>query len=132
VRIVDVPGSGDFVDDADTCLAPNTGPDWTNYVAPHPIYDQWPTWGSGGFDLEAVGVLHAQELPADFDLDGVVDARDLAALLAAWQNRFGDERWNARCDLGPQKDLFIDGADFAAFAAQWGRVERWRAEFNEK
>ncbi|MCU0917209.1 MAG: hypothetical protein MUC88_21990 [Planctomycetes bacterium] len=132
VRIVDVPGSGDFFDEADACIAPGTGPDWTNYATPHPIYDQWPTWGSGGFDLEAVGVLHAQELSADFDLDGIVDGRDLAALATAWQSRFGDEQWNTRCDLGPHKDLFIDGADLAAFAAQWGRVERWRAEFKEK
>ena len=60
VKIVDVPGSGDFVDaDGD------------------PIYDAWITWGSGGLDLEALGVLN--EMP-DFDLDGDVDGDDFDIL----------------------------------------------------
>ncbi len=42
VRIVDVPGSGDFLD-----------------AQGNPIYDAWVTWGSGGVDLEAVGVINA-------------------------------------------------------------------------
>ena len=48
VRIVDIPGSGDFVD-----------------AAGNPIYDPWPTpiEGSGGFDLEAVGVINARAVP---------------------------------------------------------------------
>ncbi|MDR1146371.1 MAG: PEP-CTERM sorting domain-containing protein [Verrucomicrobiales bacterium] len=41
VRIVDIPGTGTFTDSLG-----------------NPIYDSWPTWGSGGFDLEAVGVLN--------------------------------------------------------------------------
>ncbi len=40
IRIVDIPGSGDFLDSDD-----------------NPIYDAWLTFGSGGFDLEAVGVI---------------------------------------------------------------------------
>jgi hypothetical protein len=40
IRIVDVPGSGAFKD-----------------AALRPIYDAWPTFGSGGFDLEAVGSI---------------------------------------------------------------------------
>ncbi len=40
IRIVDIPGSGDFLDSEDK-----------------PIFDAWVTWGSGGFDLEAVGVI---------------------------------------------------------------------------
>ena len=43
VRIVDIPGSGAFLDSAG-----------------HPIYDSWVTVGSGGVDLEAIGVLHQQ------------------------------------------------------------------------
>ena len=42
VRIVDVVGAGDVLD---------------SFGAP--IYDPTPTFGSGGFDLEAVGVLNA-------------------------------------------------------------------------
>ncbi|AKB27731.1 Chitin binding protein [Methanosarcina siciliae T4/M] len=41
VRIVDIPGSGDFKDSQG-----------------NPIYDAWVTWGSGGLDLEAVGVIN--------------------------------------------------------------------------
>lgn len=40
IRIVDVPGNGDFLDES-----------------AHPIYDAWRTFGSGGFDLEAVGAI---------------------------------------------------------------------------
>ena len=43
VRIVDIPGNGGFLDSAQP--------------APHPIFDPWPTYGSGGFDLEAIGVI---------------------------------------------------------------------------
>ena len=43
VRIVDIPGRGDFPD-----------------AAGRPVYDPWPTFGSGGFDLEAVGMIHAR------------------------------------------------------------------------
>ncbi len=45
VRIVDIPGNGSFLD--------------TALPTPHPIYDSWLTFGSGGFDLEAVGVISA-------------------------------------------------------------------------
>jgi hypothetical protein len=132
VRLVDVPGSGDFYDNATQYVGPGTGPDWTAYPQDHPVYDFWPTWGSGGFDLEAVGVLREQEYAADMDLDGTVDYRDLAALAEAWQSRFGDERWNGRCDLAEPKDLRIDARDFAVLARQWGAVERWRAELKDK
>jgi hypothetical protein len=132
VRIVDVPGSGDFFDDAAGQIDPGTPPNWGVYPSNHPIYEMWPTWGSGGFDLEAVGVLHEQDLSADLDLDGSVDFRDLAAWTGAWQRRFGNERWNGRGDLARPADLFIDGRDFAVFAAQWRQIERWRAEHKDE
>ena len=128
VRIVDVPGDGSFRDHAKMHVAPDTWPEWANYVEDHPIYDAWPTFGSGGFDLEAIGVLQEQQYSADVNLDGIVDSRDLMLLAGAWQSRFGQERWNARCDLSPQKDLIVNGADFAAFAAQWRHTEFWRAQ----
>ncbi len=40
VRIVDIPGNGSFLD-----------------TTAHPIYDSWRTFGTGGFDLEAVGAI---------------------------------------------------------------------------
>ena len=46
VKIIDVPGSGDFLD--------ATG---------NSIYDAWVTWGSGGVDFEALGVINAVPVP---------------------------------------------------------------------
>lgn len=46
VRVVDIPGSGDFFDS----LSPSNR-----------IYDAWHTFGSGGLDLEAVGVINSPE-----------------------------------------------------------------------
>jgi len=43
VRLVDVTGNGSVAD---------------SYG--NPVYDPFPTWGSGGFDLDAVGVMHAR------------------------------------------------------------------------
>jgi len=63
VRLMDIPGTGDFLDgDGD------------------PVYDAWLTYGSSGFDLEALGVLN--ERP-DYDGDGDVDADDVDILCDA-------------------------------------------------
>jgi len=40
IRLVDIPGSGDFFDSLG-----------------YPIYDAWVTWGSGGADIEALGAI---------------------------------------------------------------------------
>ena len=45
VRIVDIPGRGDFTDSTDA-----------------PVFDVWTTFESGGFDLEAVGVINQREV----------------------------------------------------------------------
>jgi len=131
VRIVDVPGRGDFVDRATEHVAPGTWPEWPHYAQDHPIYDAWPTWGSGGFDLEAVGVLHEQHYEADVNLDGIVNWADLALFDAARHSRFGQNDWNHRCDIAHPKNRTIDASDFAVLASQWRGVERWRAEFRE-
>ena len=55
VRIVDIPGRGDFTD--------ATGA---------PVFDVWTTFGSGGFDLEAVGVIHLRE---QLEIGPIADAR---------------------------------------------------------
>ncbi|MDI9395030.1 MAG: PKD domain-containing protein, partial [Euryarchaeota archaeon] len=46
VRVVDIPGNGTFLDSLG-----------------NPIYDAWVTRGSGGVDLEAVGVINTADLP---------------------------------------------------------------------
>jgi hypothetical protein len=47
VKIIDIPGTGDFVDSED-----------------NPIFDAWETWGSGGFDLTGVGAINTVPVPA--------------------------------------------------------------------
>jgi len=52
VRIVDVIGRGQEFDSFPASAG-----------GPHPIYDPYPTTGSGGFDLDAVGVIHYAPVP---------------------------------------------------------------------
>ena len=128
MRIVDIPGSGDFNDSATAHIDSNTWPGWANYDANHPIYDAWVTWGSGGLDLEAVGVLEEQEYSADINLDGVVDMFDYVLFSSAWQSHFGQGNWVGRCDLAEPKDYIIDIFDFAVFTTQWLGVEQWYSQ----
>jgi len=126
VRIVDIPGSGDFYDEAVLQIDPNTWPDWNYYATNHPIYDAWPTIISGGLDVEAIGVLEEQNYSADINLDGIVDIDDLALFTSAWQSHLGHPNWIARCDLAEPKDYVIGDGDFAVFMSQWHKVETWR------
>ncbi len=109
IRIVDIPGSGVFLDSEN-----------------NPIYDAWVTWGSGGFDLEAVGVLKEQQYSADINLDGIVDDTDFRLFLSAWMSSFGDDNWIGRCDLALPQDNYIDFCDYSAFMSQWLKMENWR------
>lgn len=130
VRIVDIAGSGHCLDTAKDAgyLDPNTWPNWDCYANNHSIYDPWVTEGSGGFDLEAVGVLKGQEYSADINLDGIVDIFDLLIFASAWQSHFGQDNWVGRCDLAKSQNLVIDFLDFAVFANQWQKVESWRGQ----
>jgi hypothetical protein len=131
VRIVDIPGTGDFYDEAVMHTDPNTWPAFDFYSDNHPIYDAWnttlvPQRPSGGFDLEAVGVLNEQKNSADIDLNGIVDADDFELLASAWQSHFGEPEWIARCDLAEPKDLVIDNRDLDVLMEQWLQEEEWR------
>jgi len=131
IRIVDIPGTGDFYDEAVKHIDAGTWPVWDYYSNNHPIFDAWntslvPLHPSGGFDLEAVGVLKEQKYGADIDLNGVVDMFDFALFASAWGSHFGGPGWIDRCDLARPKDLVIDASDLAVFAAQWLEVEQWR------
>ncbi len=128
VRIVDVPGSGDFFDEATAYIDPESWPAWDYYGSNHAIYDAWLTWDSGGFDLEAVGVLHEQQYSADIDLNGVVDLFDFALLANSWGSHFGQDSWIGRCDLAEPGDLVVGALDLAEFASQWLAIEQWRAK----
>jgi hypothetical protein len=126
VRIVDIPGSGDFNDTAVAYINPNTWPAWANYDVNNHIYDAWLTYESGGVDLEAIGVLNEQKYSADINLDGVVDFYDFAVFAYAWKRHFGGADWVMRCDLAEPKDLVIDELDLAEFGEQWLGKEVWR------
>ena len=126
VKIVDIPGNGAFYDLATAQINPASWSTQDHYGNNHPIYDAWPTFSSGGFDLEAIGVLHEQTLSADIDLNGVVDISDLELLLSALDTHFGQPGWIARCDLAEPKDLVIDISDLAVLIDQWQKTEDWR------
>jgi hypothetical protein len=125
VRIVDIPGSGNFYDNAHKLIDPCTWPDWDYFDANHPIYDAWVTIESGGLDLEAIGVLQPQEYSGDINLDGIVDYEDLDIFAQRWLSHFGQDNYLSRCDLAEPKDLIVNFKDFAAFANDWRKVEQW-------
>jgi hypothetical protein len=126
VRIVDIPGSGDFYDEATKHIDPDSGPNWYYYDTSQQIYDAWLTSNPGGVDLEAIGVLHPQEYAGDINLDGIVDYEDLLILTSAWLKQFGQDGWITRCDLAEPKDYIINMSDYAVFANQWLSRETWR------
>jgi hypothetical protein len=126
VRIVDIPGSGDFYDQAVNYIDPASVSLRDYYSDNHPIYDAWVTFGSGGVDVEAVGVLHEQKYSADINMNGVVDMDDFTLFVSAWHSRFGRPGWIGRCDLVEPKDMFIDFSDFEVLMEQWNQAELWR------
>lgn len=133
VRIVDIPGSGDFYDDAAANTDTNTWPNYSNYDSNHPVYDAWVTWGSGGLDLEAVGVLKEQEYAGDINLDGIVDFYDLELMVSDWLGYWGQyEGWFRRSDISQPRDNKIDMRDFAVIAGQWEKKEIWRTEAGQQ
>ncbi len=84
------------------------------------INDPWPTpFSTGGFDLDAVGVIHEKTLLADFNNDGVVNFSDYSIFLSAYLSRAGDENWKRWCDISEPADNVIDMLDFARFVDEW-------------
>lgn len=100
VRLVDIVGDGSSTDTSGDV-----------------IYDPYPTVGSAGFDLDAVGVMNPRT--ADFNRSGEVDMVDLLILIAAWLSQTGEERWDTRCDIANPKDGIINYLDFVVFEGQW-------------
>ncbi len=123
VRLVDIPGTGDFPDSRGEA-----------------IYDPHPTAGSGGFDLEAVGLLHLAAA-GDLNLDGQVGPSDIDTMTAALQAGARDLLFDYNDDglVGPDDldamllsefsslvgDLDLDGAvtagDLEALLAGFGQ-----------
>lgn len=97
VRLVDVVGDGSAKD--------ATG---------NPIYDAFPTYGSGGFDLEAVGVLNQWQI-GDANLDGKVDIVDLGILSSHWQTSSSAD-WSEGDFNGDGK---VDIVDLGLLSTHW-------------
>jgi hypothetical protein len=129
IRLVDIPGVGYYFDEANSAgyPDPDTAPEYNVYGSDHPIYDAWLTSGSGGFDLEALGVLNEQEFSADINLDGLVNIYDFVLFASAWQKKFGESSWVERCNLAEENDTVIDVLDLIVFVSQWLSREKWRA-----
>jgi hypothetical protein len=125
VRIVDIPGSGEFFDDAVMFTDPNSYPSYYNYSDNHAIYDAWVTHDSGGFDVDAVGVLKEQLYRGDINLDGVVDYIDFVIMGNSWGAYFGDERYLRRCDISSVLDNVVDELDLLVLGYQWLSKESW-------
>ncbi len=113
IRIVDVVGSGNFYDEATHF----------GYSANHPIYDPWLTWGSEGFDLESIGILHSHRYHGDIDLDGIVDFKDLFIMVNSWLKQTGEEGWVPNCDIAEPKDGIVNFLDYAVLAGDWLKME---------
>lgn len=90
------------------------------------INDPWRTdFPTGGFDLDAVGILHEKTLSADMDGNGIVNGRDFAVLSGAYMSGPSDLNWNCKADLDAAFDSQIDFTDVQAFMEQWLQTERW-------
>ncbi|HMM75563.1 MAG TPA: PEP-CTERM sorting domain-containing protein [Gammaproteobacteria bacterium] len=79
VRLVDVVGNGSEFDSFPTSLG-----------GPHPIYDPYPTTGSAGFDLDAVGARHFTASPVPLP-PAVLSFAAAAGVLAARRRRARDQ-----------------------------------------
>ena len=92
-------------------IDPNTGLGGSCYTQIHGIHDAWVTWGSGGFDLEAVGAI--EQIYGDADSDGDVDLFDFARIAVRWI-KYGN--W-------PQGDFdengFVDLNDLLLLSSNW-------------
>lgn len=89
------------------------------------INDPWPTdFSTGGFDLDAVGVIHEKTLTADINGDGIVDLQDYAQFGAAYLSSSEDPQWNYKCDLEPfNASIGLD--DILVLMEQWLLTEQW-------
>lgn len=94
LRLVDIPGTGDFLDSLG-----------------NRIYDPHETSGSGGFDLEAVGLIHAAAR-GDIDRNGLIDTGDIDSLAAAISAGASDLKYDYNDDmsvsLGDLDDLLAE------------------------
>ncbi len=116
VRQVDIPGGG-----PNDTKGKTTGLFFDSYG--NPIFDSWVTWGSGGTDLDAIGVLNSSAV--DSDGDHIVDYWDNCPQTS------NDKQYDTDRDgIGNMCDCDIDGdaggdgsvniGDYKVFRAAYG------------
>ncbi len=83
------------------------------------IYDPYPTTGSAGFDLDAIGVLNqgTSPIPGDFFNDSDVDVSDLEEFINFYVN-------NSYPEADLTGDGVIDFEDLMMFAENFGRTKK--------
>jgi hypothetical protein len=116
VRHVDIPGGG-----------PNDARSQTTALFldsyGNPIFDSWVTWGSGGADLDAIGVLNTSAV--DSDGDHIVDYWDNCSQTSN-ENQYdadGDGYGNmCDCDIDGEDggDGSVNMSDYMVFRAAFG------------
>jgi len=93
------------------------------------VNDPWRTdFSTGGFDLDAVGVIHQKTLPGDINGDGIVNLIDYAVFSMAWQSVPTDPQWNYKCDLEPFINDLVNMDDMRVLMSQWLMTEKWYVE----
>ena len=116
VRQVDIPGGGPT--DAQGLY---TGFFFDSYG--NVIFDSWPTWGSGGVDLDAVAVINSSA--ADSDGDHIADYWDNCSQSAnETQYDTDEDGYGNACDCDIDGEEGGDGAvgytDYLVFKAAYG------------
>ncbi|MEO7385818.1 MAG: dockerin type I domain-containing protein [Gammaproteobacteria bacterium] len=135
VRLVDIVGDGSAPND----LSPTTLAAWLGIApgdlppslaaiaanAPAAIYDPYPTIGSAGLDLDAVGVINVATA-ADTDGDGVPDSADNCRLVpnntgAGAQCDSDGDGFGNRCDGDLNNNGSTNAQDTTLFRQQLGK-----------
>ena len=118
VRIVDIPGDGRHKD-----------------AAGNPIYDAWPTWDTGGFDLEAVGAVSIDQTFAQWADSHGLQGADREALADPDKDgtpnllEFATGRMPLHADaFAPQVVTLGDGSRVLRFATRDSRATDVRLE----
>ncbi len=92
------------------------------------INDPWATpFEKGGFDLDAVGVIHPKTASGDFNGDAHVDMLDYARFANAYGSAYWQPAYQAKYDIAEPNDGYIDIFDLEEFSYQWLTTEDWHS-----
>ena len=75
--------------------------------------------GSSDFILIPQLIAKSNPTPGDIEPDGDVDMLDYSMFADAWLSQNGQDNFNSRCDLDPEKDNKINIDDLSLFVENW-------------